>query len=340
MRQLSYRGGGALAVDEVPVPAPGPGEVRVRVHSVGLCTSDVYGYAQVNDRRDVVLGAGDVLVMGHEAVGTVEAQGGGVDGPAVGAIVAVNPIAGCRTCARCGAGLENLCERRTVYGCTPAAPGAYADTITVPAANAHPLPAGVPVEWGALVEPLTVGFHGVRLADPPPGASVLVVGGGIIGLGAALAARRRVGEQVLVLEPRPERRAVCAALGLQAVPPGDVLGTRHRFDLALDCVARPETFAGAVEAVGAGGEVVLVGIWADEIPLPVSLVVGRETRIRGSYGYSQADFADVAAWIGESGIDLAPIIERRVGFDELIGAFEAYADGSLTAVRTLLQPAR
>jgi (R,R)-butanediol dehydrogenase / meso-butanediol dehydrogenase / diacetyl reductase len=88
------------------------------------------------------------------------------------------------------------------------------------------------------------------------------------------------------------------------------------------------------------GLVVLVGIWSDHIPLPVSNFVWRETRLIGSFGYSHEDFADVARWIGESGIDLSPIIEERIGFEDVIEAFEAYADGSLNAVRTLLQPAR
>ena len=90
----------------------------------------------------------------------------------------------------------------------------------------------------------------------------------------------------------------------------------------------------------AAGRVVLIGIWADQIPLPVSLVVWRETRITGSYGYSHADVVDVAAWVGSGAADLAPLVQHRVGYDGLIDAFGAYADGSLNAVRTLFQPAR
>ncbi|MCW2954965.1 MAG: zinc-binding alcohol dehydrogenase, partial [Conexibacter sp.] len=137
-----------------------------------------------------------------------------------------------------------------------------------------------------------------------------------------------------------ERRALCAALGLEAAEPGAVLGSGARFDVALDCVARPETFAGAVRALRPQGLVVLVGIWEDEIPLPVSDVVWRETRIAGSYGYSPADFADVVAWVGRGEADLGRLVQRRVGFDGLIPAFAAYADGSLGAVRTLFQPDR
>jgi len=359
MLQLSYRGGGALAVEEAPAPAPRVGEVRVRVHSTGVCMSDVYGVAGVNNRRDAVLGDGGALVMGHEIAGHVEACGDGVSDLVAGAAVAIDPIVGCGACDRCGAGEENLCRRRAIVGCTPRSPGGFAEAVVVPRRKVHPLPAGTPVEVGALVEPLSVGARGVRLAAPAPNDDVLVIGGGIIGLGAALAARRRVGdgERVLVLEPRPERRELCARLGLRAAAPEEVLGAgagpggaaapaaagasataAARFDVVLDCVARPQTFAGAVAAVRPRGLVVIVGIWEDEIPLPVSAVVWNETRITGSFGYSAADFADVTAWVGGAAAELAPLVQNRVGFDGLIDVFSAYADGSLTAVRTLFQP--
>jgi len=338
MQQLSYRGRGALRVEQVGAAALEPGQVRVRVHSTGLCMSDIYGYSGVNDRRDAVLGEGETLVMGHEIAGHVQERGDA--GPAVGTPVAINPIFGCGACERCARGDENLCARRTVVGCAPGAPGGYAESVVVPARAVHPLPDGTPLEWGALVEPLTVGFHGVRLADLAPEDSVLVIGGGIIGLGAALAARRRVGDRVLVLEPVPARRALAQRLGLFAVAPERVLGGERRFDVVLDCVARPETFAGAVAALPPQGLVVLVGIWADEIPLPVSAVVGAEIRIMGSYGYDHDDFADVVAWVGRGEVDLDPIVEHRVGFDGVIEAFGAYADGSLRAVRTLFQPTK
>ncbi len=339
MRQLSYRGRGALTVEEVAPVAPGPGEVRVRVHSTGLCTSDVYGYAGVNDRRDVVLGDGDVLVMGHETAGFVDALGAGVEDLVIGDAVALDPIVGCGACAFCASGEPNLCDDRRVYGCLPSAPGGYADLVTIPREAVHALPPGTSLELGALVEPLTVGFHGVRLAHLRPEDEVLVIGGGIIGIGAALAARRLVGDRVLVLEPREERRALCTALGLRAAEP-DFDTLDRSYDVAIDCVARPETLAGAVGALRPQGLVMLVGIWEDEIPLPVSAVVWRETRISGSYGYSPADFADVVAWVGRGEADLDLLVQRRVGFDEVIPAFAAYAEGSLDAVRTLFQPHR
>jgi L-idonate 5-dehydrogenase len=144
---------------------------------------------------------------------------------------------------------------------------------------------------------------------------------------------------VVVLESLSERRGLCRSLGLTAVAPDEILGGSRQFDTALDCVARPETLAGAIDAVPPRGTVVLVGIWQDQIPLPVSTVVSRETRILGSYGYSRSEFAGVVDWLCRREVDVSVLIEHRIGFDGIIAAFDRYMAGSLTAVRTVLQPA-
>lgn len=339
MRALLYHGRSRLTVEEVETPHAGPGQVRVRIDSVGLCRSDLYGYSRRNERRDEVLGEGETLVMGHEAVGVVDELGPGVEGFEVGQPVAVDPIEGCGACERCAAGETNLCPDRRVYGCIPAAPGGFAELMVAPAANACPLPGEPALELGSLVEPLTVGEHAVRLAGSGEGERVLVVGGGVIGLGAALAAFRR-GAAVTVSEPQAERRAVIEGLGLTAVAPEEVEALGAAFECALDCVARPETLAAAVDAVGRSGTVVLVGIFSDEVPLPVSRVVENETRVIGSFAYRHEDFVNVAEWIAAAEVDLTPLIELRVGFDGVIEAFERYADGSIDPIRTLFQPAR
>lgn len=335
--RLAYRGQGRLEVERAEAAPLAAGHVRVRVHSTGICTSDVYGYSGLNQRRDAVLGPGDVLVMGHECAGTVVELGDGAGGPPPGTLVAVNPIVGCGACGACRSGEDNLCADRSVHGCVPSRPGAYADHVDVPAPNAVPLAGAAPAEWGALVEPIAVGAHGVRLAGVAEGDDVLVIGGGIVGLGAGLCADRR-GGRVTLVEPQASRRAVAEALGLAAVAPGDAAADAV-FDAAIDCVARPETLAAAMRALPSGGTVVVVGIYSDEIPFSISELVGRELRVAGSYGYSPADFAEVAGWVGRGERDLSPVIQARVGFDGLVEAFERYADGSSTPMRTLLQPA-
>jgi 2-desacetyl-2-hydroxyethyl bacteriochlorophyllide A dehydrogenase len=337
VRALLYHGASRLTVGELESPHAGPGEVRVRVDSVGLCRSDLYGYSGRNQRRDEVLGAGETLVMGHEAVGVIDELGPGVEGLELGTPIAIDPIEGCGACERCAAGETNLCPDRRVYGCIPAAPGGFADAMVAPAANAVPLSGSRPLEWGSLVEPLVVGEHGVRLAEIGAGDRVLVVGGGVIGLGAAFAASRR-GADVTVSEPQAERRAVTRRLGLAAITPEELESLPPDFAVALDCVARAETIAAGVRAVGRSGTVVLVGIFADEVPLPVSRVVENETRIIGSFAYRHEDFVNVANWVGTTDLDLGSLIELRVGFDGVIDAFDRYAAGTFDGIRTIFKP--
>lgn len=328
MRRLVIDGPRRLRVEEAPAPAPGPGELLVEVHAVGICGSDVHGYVGANDRRR------PGVVMGHEASGVVAALGEGVDGIAVGAPVAINPAVTCGVCEHCRTpGMDQLCPERRLYGCVVELPGAFADAVAVRAENAVALAGPAPLEWGALVEPFAVGDRGAELAGPAPGG-VLVVGGGPIGLGAALSARRRGAERLVLSEPDPHRRGIAEALGLETHDPGSG-ASLEGFGAAIECVAAPATLATAVAAVRPAGQVVVVGLGAPEIPLPVERLVVGERVVRGSFNYTRESFADVARWVMSGEVDLAPVIESRVAIDGLPDAFAEYADGRRRDMKTL-----
>jgi 2-desacetyl-2-hydroxyethyl bacteriochlorophyllide A dehydrogenase len=332
VRQLVFHGPRRLVLEERPSPALEAGEVRVRVHSVGVCGSDVHGYAGVNARRS------PGMVMGHEAVGTVLEAGPGVEGLEEGDAVTINPVIGCGECPYCRAGDENVCERRRIYGCVPGLPGAYADEFVVRAANAVAFVGDAPLEWGALAEPLAVGARAARVGRVGPDHEVLVVGGGPIGLGAALACRRRGASRVVVSEPIAHRRGVAARLGLETLDPFADEAPRSTFPVAIECVGHGPTLKAALEAVVPQGRVVFVGLAEETIELtPTPLMVG-ERVIAGSSAYAPDDFRDTTEWIASGSTDLSPLIEHRVGLETLPEVFDAYADGALDAVKTLLQP--
>lgn len=328
MRQLVFGGPWRLSVAEAEPPALAPGELRVAVHSVGICGSDVHGFAGVNTRR--VAG----MVMGHEAAGTVVDLGPGVAGPEPGTPVAVNPVVGCGECALCAGGEENLCERRRLYGCVADLPGAYADTFVVRAENAVPFAGAAPLEWGALAEPFSVGEHAAGVGAVAAGTDVLVVGGGPIGLGAALAARSR-GARVALSEPQRHRREIAARLGLEALAPDELAG--RRFDLAIECVGHSATLAAALAAVPPKGVVVFVGLAEETIELPATPVQVGERVVRGSSCYTRDDFRAVVERLAGGEVDLSPVIEARVGLDALPDAFRGYAEGRSDAMKTVLQ---
>lgn len=330
VRQLVFHGTRRLSVEEASPARIGSDDVRVSVHAAGVCGSDVHGYAGVNLRRQ------PGMVMGHEAVGTIAEVGANVAGLDPGTPVTVNPVVGCGECVLCAGGEENLCERRRIYGCVPGLPGAFAETLVVRASNVVPFRGDAPFEWGALVEPLSVGAHAVRIGGVAKHYRVLVVGGGPIGLGAALAARRR-GASVVLSEPNSHRRDVAAALGFETLDPSSSDVPRSSFAVALECVGHPATLETALVAVPPKGLVVFVGLAEETVPLPATPLMVGERRIIGSSTYTNDDFRDVADWIASRAEDLSPLIERRVDLDALPGVFDAYADSRLDAVKTLLR---
>jgi threonine dehydrogenase-like Zn-dependent dehydrogenase len=317
-RQLVLHGPGRLTVDAAPSSAPAAGEVVLEVLATGICGSDVHGYAGVNARRP------PGTVMGHEVSGRELDSG---------RTVAVWPISACGACRACRAGRAHLCETRRLYGCTPELAGGFATTMTVPAGSLVEVPDGVPPEWGALVEPLAVGHHAVALADVEPGTSVTVVGGGPIGIAAAIAARRAGVDELVVVEPMASRREKLAALGLRTAMPDDA---PDGVDVVVECVGHAATVHAAIASSRPGGTVVCVGLADPEVPLPWPPVVIEERRLLGSSAYTLDEFRAVAASLGDGDVDFGLLIERRVGLDELPAAFEDYTAGRTTAIKTVM----
>ena len=261
MRVLVWKGPWELAVEERDDPVPGEGDVLVRVAATGICGSDVHGFTGENGRRQ------PGQIMGHETVGHIGALGAGVaesHGVRVGDTVTVNPLISCGRCPACQAGLQQSCPDRRIIGVDPTIVSAFAEQMVVPAGNVVALPAGMPVEHGALVEPLSVGYHAARRGDCRPADSVLVIGAGPIGQACILAAQRLGATRVVVTEPAPHRRALAASLGAVAVDPAATAGADVHAalggpaTLVLDAVGSTASYADAVRFTSFGARVVLV----------------------------------------------------------------------------------
>lgn len=327
---LVYHGDRRFAVEAAPQLGPGPGEAVLAVSAAGVCGSDIHGYVGLNDRRQ------PGTVMGHEVSGRVAAVGDGVE-LELGTEAALWPVIACGACDMCEIGRPHLCRNRHLYGCDPDNPGGFATTLTVRAENLVPLPATVPAEWGALVEPLAVGHHALGLAAVGEGDVVVVIGGGPIGIGAALAAARAGAGEVVIVEPLAPRRETLAALGLRAVAPGEAPA---EVEIAVECVGHEATVRAAIAATRPGGTVICIGLAAPEVSVPMVPLVIEERRLLGSSAYTLDDFRAVAAGLGESGVDLDPMIGRRARLEELPQVFEDYANGSEPAIKTLLTGAK
>ncbi|MEV0714325.1 alcohol dehydrogenase catalytic domain-containing protein [Asanoa sp. NPDC050611] len=333
MRALVFQGPGRLHVEARPDPVPGPGEVLLDVIATGICGSDLHGYTGQNGRRF------PGQVMGHETVARVRA--GGALAP--GTLVTVNPVLACGDCAACRADSQQRCPRRRVIGVDPAISSAFAEQIAVPGDNVVPLADDLPPPMGALVEPLSVGYHAARRGGVTADAAVLVIGGGPIGQAAALAAER-LGARTLVSEPDATRSALLRTLGFPVVTPAAPdLGDRVVAALGVaptvvvDAVGNTRSLGQALELSDPGATVVLVGMDKPRVDLAAYQISTEERTIVGSFCYTAGEFRGTAEWLAAESGRLAALVDVEVDLEAAPDTFAELAAGRMNASKVLVR---
>jgi 2-desacetyl-2-hydroxyethyl bacteriochlorophyllide A dehydrogenase len=317
----------------VEVPAPvieRPDEVLVKVKSVGICGSDLHGYAGHTGRR------APPLIMGHEAAGEVVAIGAGVTDLPLGTRVAVLPLEFCGSCAQCLAGRRNVCENRRLMGMH--APGAYAEYVTWPAANLFRLPDRLSYEHAALTEPLSVAVHAVGLAHIQPYDTAFIAGAGTIGL-LTLAVLRQTGVRRIIVSDTSEARLDLArSLGAYATfnpaqeSPPEVLNRVTGgcgVDLAFEAVGISATAQQTLAMTRNKGTIIWIGNNQRAIEVDMQAIVTRELGVLGSYGMNEQDFQRSLQMLADGQIPVDRLINRRARlsegphlFDELLASPE------------------
>ncbi|GAB3845243.1 hypothetical protein GCM10029963_23280 [Micromonospora andamanensis] len=226
----------------------------------GICGTDLHIYHGDMDSR-----VGADAIIGHEMSGRIAALGEDVTGWSVGQPVTVLPTRWCGRCAACQRGHSHICHAMNFLGID--SPGAMQSSWNVPAELVLPLPEELPLDQGALVEPVAVAVHDVRRGQVASGDHVVVVGGGPIGVLIGTVAQGR-GARVLLVEPDPARRAVAGEVGIEAVDPGAVdvaafVADRTDgagADVAFEVSGAAAGVGTAVEVLAARGRLVMVAI--------------------------------------------------------------------------------
>ncbi|WP_299053632.1 zinc-binding dehydrogenase [uncultured Nocardioides sp.] len=340
-----------LTLDE-----PGPDEVRVRLAVSGVCASD----AHTQSGR---IPSPTPTVLGHEGAGVVESVGAGVTHVRVGDHVALSWMPSCGTCRHCQRGRPVLC--------TAAAPALLAGTMldgsvrlhdrgmpvhhysflstfathtVVPAASAVPIPAEVPLALASIVGCAVLTGYGavVNQARVTPGSSVVVFGGGGVGLAAVAGARISGAAQVIVVDPVESKRAAATTFGAtHTLTPSPVLAEQVRAltggdgaDYAIDATGSEGVVATAFDAVVEGGTIVCVGVPAPGVDpvLPGARLVRSEKTVVGSLYGSSRPGLDIPAVLGLHRSGLLPLdrmVTRAFRLDEVNEAFDALRSGTL-----------
>jgi threonine dehydrogenase-like Zn-dependent dehydrogenase len=342
MRVLVLEDWWKLVVAERPDPVPVGRQVLLEIHATGICGSDIHGFTGETGRRQ--LGQ----VMGHETVGRVLALGDGVGpefGLEVGAVATVNPVVSCGTCEQCNAGAEQACPGRSVIGVDPAVSSAFAEKMLAPAENVVPLPDTMPIDYGALIEPLAVGYHAIHRGRIGPGDRVLVIGGGPIGQACVLAANRNGAGRVVVSEPNAARRRLNEALGavtLDVITAGEIPAVAEALGgpptVVVDAVGSSASVDSAFSAASPGSVIVLVGMGEADLAVRAYEVSTKERSIVGSFCYSREEFKATADWVGTAPDELGLLIEGRVDLPGTGDIFADLARGANPASKILVLP--
>lgn len=302
---------GKIEFRAIAPPVAEAGELLLEVQYVGLCGSDLNTFRGVNPLAVLP------RIPGHEISGVVRAVGENVPAAyGLGASGIVIPYTACGACSACRVGRQNACKHNQTLGVQRE--GGMAAQLAVPYEN-FILNDSLSAAEMALVEPLSVGFHAVARGRVDATDTVLVLGAGMIGVGAILGAQAR-GARVLVAEVSEAKREVLASLGVEEMinPLTEDLTARvteltqgHGADVVVEAVGLPETFRGAVDLACFGGRVVYVGYAKSEVSYETALFNLKELDILGSRNAQRADFEAVIACL-EVQPQLANLLVSRV----------------------------
>ncbi|MGW3628425.1 NAD(P)-dependent alcohol dehydrogenase [Streptomyces sp. NPDC000880] len=323
-----------LVVKERPVPAVGPDQVLIQVSSVGVCGSDVHFYREGRLGDWVVE---EPLVLGHESGGTIVAVGSDVDPARVGRRVSIEPQHPSTTSHETLTGRYNLDPHMEFYA-VPGVDGAFAEYVTIQSHFAHTVPDSLSDDAAALLEPLSVAVATAWKANFTVGSRVLITGAGPIGVVTAQVARAFGAREVIVTDIDAVRREQALRFGATQVvdPLAEPVG---ELGLGVDAFVEASGASVAtrtgIREVRPGGHVVLVGMGATEIPMPIPVIQNRELIVTGVFRY--ANTWQTAIELVRSGkVDLDSMVTGHYGLADVEEALRSTANP--TTLKSVVKP--
>ncbi|PZM13741.1 zinc-dependent alcohol dehydrogenase family protein [Rhizobium tubonense] len=320
MRAVRLESVGNIFLREVEKPVAGPGELLVRIEVCGICGTD----------RHLFLGefpSKPPVTLGHEFSGIVEAVGADTPGFRVGMRVTGDPNIACGRCVHCQRGRINLCENLRAIGIHR--DGGFAEYVVLPIKQAFELPLDLDPLHGAFCEPLACCLHGIDLAEIKAGSSVVVLGGGVIGLLVVQLARLAGATSVVLVTRHPGKRRLAETLGATAsIDPGasdaiNAITAKDGLlpggaDVVIECAGVAETTRQSTRMARSGGTVVVLGVMpqGEKIEIEPFDILFRELKVLGSF-INPFTHRRAAELIASGTIKVAPLISQKIGLKDL-----------------------
>ncbi len=343
MKRIVLKSPREFAVEEVATPSPGRGEAIVRIGKVGVCGSDMHLFrlGRIGDIRMT-----QPLVIGHEAMGTVDAAGEGVDASLVGRRVAIEPQDYCGRCRWCVAGLQNLCPQHAFLGLPPR-DGAMQEYLAHPAHLLEPLPDSISDDAAVGLEPMSIALHAIRLVKIRPGLRVCILGTGVLGTCVLTLLSLYRGVRIVCvdqLHERLERALILGAAAAIEAAPGSTEATADEArealggfgaDVVFECAGVADTLYNMAEVAAPGAHVAVIGS-NPAGPVAFSSSSARRKGLTIRFVRRSLNTLGPVLDLAERGeIDPAAIVTHAFPASQAARAFDVvdtYADGVLKAV--------
>jgi (R,R)-butanediol dehydrogenase/meso-butanediol dehydrogenase/diacetyl reductase len=333
MKALRWHGKRDIRFEDVPEPETEAGQVKVKINLAGVCGTDLKEYID----GPVTIDVDKVpIILGHEFAGEIVALGKDVTGFSVGDRVTGLGEWYCGYCDYCKKGMYNICLNGSFAGLTVA--GCMAEYMVAPANTLYKLPDAITNEEAALVEPLSVAVHAVRMGKIKMGDKVAVVGDGAIGLCSVLAARAAGASEVYLVARYRKRGDKALSMGATKViysadgnPATEIAALTKGLgvDVAIECVGRAETPQLTVSLVRRSGIAVMVGVFGEASVFNFASIVFNQITVVGSPIYVDEATA-VLGLLADKRLDPRGLITSTVplknavamGFNRLITSKE------------------
>ena len=317
-------------LEDVPVPTIGINDVLIKILRTGICGTDLHIYKWDAWAQKTIPVP---MVVGHEFVGTIVEVGANVKDFHVGEVVSGEGHVVCGRCRNCLAGRRHLCKDTKGVGVNR--PGAFAQYLSLPMSNVWVHAAGIERDIQSIFDPFGNAVH-TALSFDLLGEDVLITGAGPIGCMAAAVARHAGARYVVVTDVNPYRLGLAKTLGATRIVDvrrqsiADVqkeLGMKEGFDVGLEMSGNPQAFRDLVGAMCHGGKIALLGIPEKELAIDWHTVIFNMLTIKGIYGREMYETWYKMTVMLQSGLDLAPIVTHRFGYQDFEKGFQAMKDG-------------
>jgi threonine dehydrogenase-like Zn-dependent dehydrogenase len=346
MKAGVYVSPGKLGIKDVPDPVLERGEVLVRVKAAGICGSDMNAYRDRSRFRGV-----EGRVLGHELAGDIVAVGEGVEDREVGQRVGIEPLVGCTRCERCLTGDYHLCPELKHIGF--AWSGGFAELSKAPAEKAYPLPDNVSYEAAAILDCLACGVHAIHRLDIGVPDSVVVLGGGAIGLSVLSCAKWAGARFVALSDPLSDAREIADKAGADlTIDPGqddpvervmDATGGKGA-DVVVEAVGgRAPTFEQGMQMVKRGGRLGYQGFFSEPQAVDTRKLLTSEITIVPIFSYARwgtaTEYQIALDGVSQGRLIADAMVTHRFPLEEIDDAFKAAADKDTSrAVKVIVNP--